>query len=149
MVAYTRAQIVRLLKIDFVRFCIVGGLGFTINLVILMFLNKVLGFHIFISQFIGAEVALFSNFLLHHHWTYKHHKVDKEKHRLFIQFHLTSWPAILGSASMVTLCERFLHFNNLSALAVSSVVALMWNFLWSKYVVWRKITNEEIEGIVE
>jgi putative flippase GtrA len=148
MVAYTRAKLLRLLKIDFVRFCIVGGTGFVINFILLTLLNVVFGLHIFIAQFIGAEVALFSNFMLHHHWTYAHHKVKKEKHRLLIQFHLISWPAILGSATMVTVCEHVLHFNNFTALATSSAIALMWNFLWSKYVIWRKITTHEIqEGI--
>jgi putative flippase GtrA len=62
MVAYTRAKLLRLLKIDFVRFCIVGGTGFVINFILLVFLTKVIGLHIFIAQFIGAEIALFSNF---------------------------------------------------------------------------------------
>jgi dolichol-phosphate mannosyltransferase len=148
MVAYTRTKLVRLLKVDFVRFCIVGGTGFVINFILLTFLNKVVGMHIFLAQFIGAEVALFSNFMLHHHWTYKHHKVEKEKHQLLVQFHLTSWPAIVGSASMVTICEHILHFSNFTALATSSAIALLWNFLWSKYVIWRKVTTREIqEGI--
>jgi putative flippase GtrA len=145
MVAYTRAQILRLLKIDFIRFCIVGGTGFIINFILLIFLSKALGLHVFVAQLIGAEVALFSNFMLHHNWTYKHHKVEKEKHHLIMQFHLTSWPAILGSSIMVTVCERALHFNSLAALATSSSIALLWNFLWSKYVIWRKITPQEIQ----
>lgn len=144
MLAYSRAQIVNLLKIDFIRFCIVGGTGFTINLVILVLLNKVLGVHIFIAQLIGAEVALFSNFMLHDKWTYKHHKVEKKKQRLLIQFHMTTWPAILGSALMVTGFEKLFSFNNPTALAVSSIIALMWNFFWSKYVVWRRVTPEEV-----
>jgi putative flippase GtrA len=148
MVAYTRAKLLRLLKIDFVRFCIVGGTGFVINFILLVFLTKVIGLHIFIAQFIGAEIALFSNFILHHNWTYKHHKVEKQTRQLLVQFHLTSWPAILGSASMVTISEKVLHFDNFSALATSSAIALIWNFVWSKYVIWRRITVREVqEGI--
>jgi putative flippase GtrA len=144
MLAYTRAQILRLLKIDFIRFSIVGGTGFTINFIILVLLNRVLGVHIFIAQLIGAEIALFSNFMLHDKWTYKHHKVKKKKHRLLVEFHMTTWPAILGSALMVTGSEKLLKFDNLAALAVSSLVSLVWNFLWSKYVVWRNVTDKEV-----
>ena len=144
MIAYTRAKIINLLKIDFIRFTIVGGTGFIINFVILLLLNKVLGLYIFVAQLIGAEIALFSNFMLHDNWTYKHHKVKKNKRRLLIQFHATTWPAILGSALMVTGLEKLLKFNSLDALAVSSIVSLMWNFFWSKYVVWRKVTPEEV-----
>lgn len=148
MIAYTRAQIIRLLKIDFIRFCIVGGTGFLINLVILVFLNKVLDMHIFLAQLIGAEIALFSNFRLHDIWTYKHHRVEKKRHRMLVQFHMTTWPAILGSALMVTAFEKLLDFNNATALAVSSLIALLWNFFWSKYVVWRSVTPEEVKEAV-
>lgn len=143
MVAYTRAQLERLLRLDFVRFCIVGGTGFLINFAILVLLHKVLHIPVFIAQLIGAEIALFSNFILHHHWTYKAKKVQKTISTLLIQFHATTWPAILGSAFMVTAGEKILNFNNFLALSVSSFVALMWNFAWSKYVIWRGDSAEQ------
>lgn len=149
MIAYTREQLQRLLKIDFVRFCIVGGTGFIINLSILAFLHQVVNAPIFIAQLIGAEIALFSNFWLHHHWTYKRNNVIKSKQTLLLQFHASSWPAILGSASMVTLFATLLHFNDLMALVSSSLIALFWNFGWSKYVIWRGITKAEIERIAK
>ena len=147
MVAHTRERLKHLLKIDFVRFCIVGGIGFTINLIILSILHATYNTPIFLAQLIGSEIALFCNFLLHNHWTYKSHNVQKSFTKLIIQFHATTWPAILGSTFMVTLFEKILHFNNLSALAVASAIALFWNFGWSKYVVWRNITPAEIERI--
>ena len=149
MFAYTRGRITRLLEIDFIRFCIVGGTGFVINLVILTVLTKSFGISTFISQLIGAEIALFCNFMLHHHWTYKRHKVQKTFRNLLIQFHATTWPAIVGSSLMVSGGERFLHLSNLWALAVSSVIALIWNFMWSKYVVWRDVSIKDAESIVQ
>ena len=138
-----------MLRIDFVRFCIVGGTGFVINFFILTLLHKLFNAPIFIAQLIGAEIALFSNFMLHHHWTYKAHKVQKTMKKLLLQFHASTWPAILGSALMVTGAEKFLHFGNLLALATSSIIALLWNFGWSKYVIWRSVTPAEIERIAE
>ncbi len=149
MIAYTRSQLGRLLKIDFIRFCIVGGTGFVINLVILVMLRKFFGWPVFVSQFIGAEVALFSNFMLHHHWTYKTHNVEKSIPKLILQFHATSWPAILGSSVMVTIGEKVLHLGNLPALILSSTVVLFWNFVWSKFVVWRDIKPSEIDKIIQ
>src|SRR5437660_1252315 len=136
MIAYTREQLVRLLKLDFVRFCIVGGTGFVINFILLTFFHKTLDVQVFLAQLIAAEIALFSNFMLHHHWTYKAHKVNKTVPQLLAQFHATTWPAILGSAAMVWVSEKVLHLNNLTALALSSAIALLWNFGWSKYVIW-------------
>lgn len=149
MIDYTRGKIARLLKIDFVRFCMVGGTGFFINLAILSVLHSIFNAPIFIAQLIGAEVALFSNFLLHHHWTYKHHRVIKEKHSLIVQFHLTSWPAILGSATMVSIIVKMLSVESGVALVISSVIALMWNFLWSKYIVWKDVSGREVKEMIQ
>jgi putative flippase GtrA len=147
MIAYSRVKLRRLLRIEFIRFCIVGGTGFVINFILLFLLKDVLTIPVFIAQLLSAEAALFSNFKLHHHWTYKTHHVTKSGRSLLVQFHLTSWPAILGSALMVTAGETLLHLNNFAALIVSSVISLGWNFAWSKFVVWKDTTPEEIKEI--
>lgn len=147
MIAYTKEQLQRLLKVDFIRFCIVGGTGFIINIVLLATLTHVFRLPIFVAQFIGAEVALFSNFMLHHHWTYKYNQVDKSLASLLVQFHATSWPAIIGSTIMVSSGVKVFHLNTYVALVVSSAVALLWNFGWSKYVIWRDVSEKEIEEI--
>lgn len=147
MIVYIGGKIRHLLKVDFVRFCIVGGTGFVINFILLITLSKFFGLPIFISQLIGAEISLFSNFLLHHNWTYKHKKVKKSIPSLIMQFHATSWPAIIGSTLMVSVGVQFVHLNKLTALIISSAVALVWNFAWSKYVIWRNVTEKDIEEI--
>ena len=134
---------------DFVRFCIVGGTGFIINLVILTLLSKTFNLPIPIAQFIGAEIALFSNFILHHYWTYKYKHVTKSISKLIIQFHVSSWPAILGSTLMVSLGVDVLHMSKLVSLTISSAIALLWNFAWTKFVIWKDVSNKEIEGIVK
>ncbi|HSX16776.1 MAG TPA: GtrA family protein [Patescibacteria group bacterium] len=128
----------RLLKSDFIRFCIVGALGFVINFIILTLLYKVLGSPLFISQIIAAEIALFSNFMFHHHWTYKASKVRKTLTKLIVQFHLTSWVAVIGSALIVSAGVNILHLHYFPALVISAGLAMMWNFGWSKFVIWRK-----------
>lgn len=145
MVSYTLAKIRHVLKLDFIRFCIVGGVGFVINFILLTLLRHVFNLPVFIAQLIAAEIALFCNFMLHHHWTYKAHKVQKTFRRLILQFHASSWPAIIGSAVMVAAGHRLLHLSNLWALILSSIIALGWNFTWSKYVIWKGITKSEIE----
>jgi len=149
MIAYTHKKMARLLKVDFIRFCLVGGSGFILNLAILSLLQNLTGLSIFVSQLIAAEIALFSNFILHHHWTYKHNNVHKSLPKLLIQFHASSWPAILGSATMVSLAEHYLHLNNFFALILSSSIVLVWNYCWSKFVIWRGVTSQDIEeGVV-
>ena len=129
-------KIKRLLEVDLVRFCIVGCIGFVINAVLLTILNADLHSP-FVAQLIAAEIALFSNFMFHHKWTYKANKVRKTITTLIVQFHLTSWAAIIGSALMVGGGVKYLHLRPLVALAISSAVALFWNFGWSKFVIWK------------
>jgi putative flippase GtrA len=149
MIAYTRGKIERLLKIEFIRFCIVGGTGFVINFILLALLPKLFGAPIPLAQFIGAEVALFSNFIMHHNWTYKNHHVKKSISSLIIQFHATTWPAILGSTVMVSVGVDVLHLSMLVALVISSAIALFWNFGWSKFVVWRDVKPKEVEEMAK
>lgn len=146
MVAIINKKIKHILRLDFIRFCIVGGSGFFINIIILYILKSLLGLPLFLAQLLGSEIALFSNFMLHHHWTYKSKKTDKTLPKLFIQFNLTSWPAIIGSSLMVSIGVSILHFNYLIALIASSIIVLGWNFVWSKYVIWKDISSNQILG---
>ncbi len=127
----------KVLSIDFVRFCLVGTTGFLINLVLLTLLYKILGLPVIIAQLISAEIALFSNFILHHNWTYKHRKTKKSIKTLLIQFHMSSWVAIVGSALLVSFGIGVMNLSYIFALVVSSSIALLWNFLWSKLVIWK------------
>ncbi len=138
-----------MLKVDFVRFCIVGGLGFVINLALLSLFTQVFSLPVFLAQLFGAEIALGCNFFLHHHWTYKRHRVTKSLSTLLWQFHASSWPAIIGSALMVSAGVNILHIGKFLALVISSAIALAWNFAWSKFVIWRNITEQEIEKIAD
>ena len=149
MIVYTREKLERLLKIEFIRFCIVGGTGFIINVLILALLPKAISMPLFVAQLIGAEVALFSNFILHHNWTYKNNKVKKTIPELLVQFHATSWPAIVGSTLMVSGGVRYLHMSKYMALVISSAIALGWNFVWSKFVIWRDVSSDKIEETIQ
>lgn len=141
---YIKESFSKALRVDFIRFCIVGGFGFCINLLILTVLHKTFNVPIFIAQFFGAEVALFGNFLLHHYWTYTNRKVTKRKRNLFVQFHIVSWPAIIGSTLMVGFLVSFAHVGSTEALIASSLTALFWNFTWSKFVIWRDVSDKEV-----
>ena len=101
------------------------------------------------AWFVMNAPILSGSDILHHNWTYKHHKVKKSLLTLLVQFHATSWPAILGSAVMVSIFESFFGFNEFLSLVGSSMIALLWNFGWSKYVVWRKVTEKQIQEIVK
>lgn len=130
----------KLLRHDFVRFCIVGASGFVVNTLLLTFFYKTMHSPLFVAQIIAAEIALFSNFMFHHHWTYKGSKVRKTMSKLIVQFHLTSWVAVVGSAFLVTFGVHVLEFNYLTALVLAAGTAMFWNYAWSKFMIWRAHT---------
>lgn len=135
----------RILRVEFVRFCLVGGTGFAINLGLLTLFYKNMGLPIFISQVFASEISLFNNFILHHRWTYKHKSINKGLGKLVWQFHVTSWAAILGSSLFMSVAITILKINYVVALIASSVLALFWNFFTTKYIVWRQ-HNKSQEG---
>lgn len=143
MYKHTKRHIERVLRIDFIRFCLVGGLGFLINFALLTLLYQLMDLPIFLSQLVAGEVALFSNFILHNYWTYASHKVQKSISVLLVQFHATSWVAIIGTALIVSACVYYLHLHYIAALATGAILALAWNFVWSKYVIWKKLKSVE------
>ena len=139
----------RLLKVDFVRFCIVGVSGFVINFLLLTLLYKTFHSPLVLAQLAASEVALFSNFLFHHKWTYKASHVRKTITKLVVQFHVTSWVAIVGSVLMVTGGVKTLHLHYYVALVLSSAASLFWNFAWSKFVIWRSRSEAQAEPHAE
>ncbi len=76
---------------NFLKFLVVGGLGFIINTVVLVFGVKI-GFNPSLSGPAGAELAIVSNFLLNNFWTFSDRTI-------------TSWNVLPG---------KFLQFNLLS-----------------------------------
>src|SRR6266705_2935749 len=119
----------RLLRYHIVRFCLVGGLGFVINFALLTMLYKYLHWPLFIAQLLAGEIALFNNFLLHHHWTYKDANVTKSLMNLLVQFHVTSWLAIVGTAAVVSLGVNHFHLHYFTALVIGGVTAIGWNYI--------------------
>lgn len=128
----------RFFQIDFVRFCLVGAGGFAINFALLTLFSDLLGLNIALSQFLASEVALFHNFLWHHYWTYKRNMVVKSIPSLLIQFHATSWVAIIGTTLLVTYGVSVLELPKIVALIISSFIAMFWNFGWTKFYIWRR-----------
>lgn len=114
-----------------------------INACLLFLFFNILNIPIFVSQLVASEIALFNNFLWHHNWTYKQNRVSKGLGRLLMEFHATSWVAILGSSLLVAFGVDFLGLNYLIALIISSAIALLWNFTWTKFFIWHKDKTKE------
>lgn len=121
---------------DAVRFGIVGALGFVVNLTVLTLLYKVLSISLLPAQVLGAETAIIFNYVLHNNWTYRQYS-KKSLWRRFGEFQLSSLSGSLITTLILLFLTRVFHLNYIVALAIGGGVAMIWNFLWTKYVVWR------------
>lgn len=79
----------------FIRFCVVGTIGFMINLVGLEVFYR-LAFKPGPAAALGAEFAIICNFILNNSWTFAHKKIKKRGSffKKFIQFNTVSLGAI-------------------------------------------------------
>ena len=142
-----RGVVERLLRQDFVRFCVVGGVGFLINLVILKLLHDAWHWPIVLATLIGAEVAYFSNFLFHNSWTYKHgQRAEKSFRRLLVQFHLSAWSGMLLNTVIVYVAVVMFRQDSAVGLIIASLIVLFWNYFWTKFYIWRREHDHEHGG---
>jgi putative flippase GtrA len=131
-----KQKVGRLLEIDFIRFGIVGFVGFLVTLIL-----KVTVFHSlndFLATFFASEGGMVSNFIFHEKWTYNnvdHH--SKPIGKKFLHFQLSSLSGVL----LITLINggsiRYLHLSNLVSLVIASGVVMFWNFFWTKYFIFK------------
>jgi len=134
---WVRHKANKALEIDTVRFMIVGGLGFCINLAVLAVLHDILLIRIGISQIIGAELAILSNFYLHSIWTYKG-ATEKSLSKRLAQFHASAWVGSGITSVILVLLVNRLHVFYPAALVIGSLCGLIWNYAWTKYFIFKK-----------
>ena len=84
------------LNSTFIRFCIVGTIGFIINLIGLEVFYR-LGLRPATAAALGAEFSIISNFIFNNFWAFSHKKIKKGENifRKFLQFNTVSIGAII------------------------------------------------------
>lgn len=137
-VSFISKKINNTLKFDFIRFCIVGASGFLINASLLTLLHSLFKLNIFVSQLIASELSLLSNFLIHDKWTYTSRNTSRTFKDLIIRFHATSWTAVVGSSTLISILVNKIKIQYMIALVITSILVLTWNYVWTKYYVWKK-----------
>jgi dolichol-phosphate mannosyltransferase len=113
-----------------IKFGLVGGSGYLINLGVFAFLSSNLGIHHLIAAVGAFVVAVSSNFFWNRHWTFAagHGHAGFQAARFFavslaaLVINLVVLEALVGGTSM----------GDLSAQAIAVAVAMPFNFLGNK-----------------
>jgi putative flippase GtrA len=116
--------------LQLVKFGLVGGSGYLINLVVFAVLSGTLGLH-HVAAAIGAFcVAVTNNFLLNRHWTFR----AGDGHAGFqaMRFFAISIAALLINLVVLEALVSETSLGDLSAQAIAVAIAMPFNFLGNK-----------------
>jgi len=124
----------------FLKFGIVGFIGFIINAFFLNFFSN------FMSApwpwTLSAEVSIVSNFTLNNLWTFKARQISGQEKLIkkFIEFNLSSAGAIVIQSIFGTLAEFIFGPGNKTLYLAVIIVFLVLPYNWTMYnlVIWRK-----------
>ncbi len=133
------SRIKSILEHPFVKVCVVGGIGFIINTVVLE-LFVFFGVHPGIGSAVGAEFAIVSNFTLNNAWTFRARKIEgSRRFKKFLQFNTTSLGAIVIQAGTVTVGTLFFGLFTYRYFYILGVgIGLIWNYIMYSRVIWKK-----------
>lgn len=129
----------KLLRIDFVRFGIVGFFGFLVTLILKLTVFRSLS--TFPAIFLSSEGGVLSNFVFHENWTYNnnnHH--SKSIWKKFFHFQLSSLSGVIIVTIVSGVAINNFHLSTLISLVIAAAVAMFWNFFWTKYFIFKGYT---------
>ncbi|MEA2350686.1 MAG: hypothetical protein QOG86_1627 [Thermoleophilaceae bacterium] len=116
-----------------VKFCIVGGSGFVVNVSVFFVVNHLMGVHHIVAATVAFVVALFNNFWWNRHWTFG--KVGAREHHAGFQaarFFTVSVVAFLVALGILQLLVTTTSMPATLAQAISIIAATPLNFVGNK-----------------
>jgi putative flippase GtrA len=116
--------------VQLIKFCLVGGSGYVVNLSVFALATEVLALHHLVGATVAFLVAVTNNFWWNRHWTFR----AGGGHPGFqaARFLAVSVAAFVVAASVLELLVSVLGAPELPAQAISIIVATPLNFVGNK-----------------
>jgi putative flippase GtrA len=116
--------------VQLVKFCLVGGSGYLVNLSVFALCVTALELHHLVAATVAFVVAVTNNFWWNRHWTFR----ARHGHAGFqaARFFAVSVVAFLFAASILELLVSVAGVSELPAQAISIVAATPLNFIGNK-----------------
>jgi dolichol-phosphate mannosyltransferase len=125
---------------SFVKFGIVGLIGFAIDFLISYFFIEMMHSQVWIGTLISTETALISNFLLNNFWSFAHKKISRGKGNYvwsFIKFNLISSGSILIQTLGVSFAAHYFGRDLwfvYKALIIAFIIIPYSYFFYTKFI---------------
>jgi putative flippase GtrA len=112
------------------KFCAVGGSGYVVNLIVFTFFLQIMGVHHLVAATAAFVFAVANNFWWNRHWTFE----AGDGHAGFqaARFFTVSVFAFLFAATVLESLVRFTSLSEVTAQAISIVLATPLNFVGNK-----------------
>jgi dolichol-phosphate mannosyltransferase len=116
--------------VQLIKFCLVGGSGYVVNLCVFALCVEVLGLHHLVAATVAFVVAVTNNFWWNRHWTFK----AGQGHAGFqaARFFTVSIAAFLFAAAVLELLVSVVELPELPSQAIAIVAATPLNFIGNK-----------------
>jgi putative flippase GtrA len=127
-----------------VRFSIVGGTGYLINLAVYTLLVEVAGIHYLLAAVLAFCVAVTNNFLLNRHWTFQatHSRASFQAPRFLI----VSLLALGFNLAVLEVLVAVIGTHEVTGQAVAILAATPFNFIGNKLWSFRRLTHRAHDG---
>lgn len=126
----------------FFKFLVVGGIGFIINYILLRVLTDKAGLAPAVSNLIGAEMAIISNFIWNNLWTFTDRKITSLNSWVskLLQFNLTSIIGVFFIQTGIVFLGVQFFGKPLYQLywLLGTGLLLVWNFTVYSKIIWKK-----------
>jgi dolichol-phosphate mannosyltransferase len=151
---YLKNSLMFILKIRFhdivnhqiFKFAVVGGIGFTINLIGLEAFHRFFGIDSGTAAALGAEVSIVSNFILNNFWTFSTQKVSTPVKFIgkFIQFNIASLGAVIIQKVVVGTGTHYTSDNlRLVWFVLAVAIGMVVNYTIYSKVIWKKTAKTQ------
>ena len=131
---------------SFIKFLVVGLVGFIINAVVLVVLHDWAKFPAAVANFIGALLAIFSNYNLNNIWTFRTHTISGLKRYIvkMVHFYVTSIFGVVVIQTGIIAFGVFLFSDThyFIYFLIGTVCLLIWNYNMYSRVIWKKTIDQ-------
>ncbi|MEG1498323.1 MAG: GtrA family protein [Bacteroidales bacterium] len=117
--------------LKFLKFAIVGTLGFFLDFGVTYFCKEILKIQKYISNSLGFITAVISNYFLNRIWTFQSH--NPELGAEFVKFIVISLVGLCLNNLIVYLCHGKWNVNFYLAKVIAVLVVTFWNFCGSLF----------------
>lgn len=127
-------------KLRFIRFAIVGFIGYLVNASFLFAFTK-LNFSSVVSWGLSTEIAIINNFILNNLWTFREKEIKGFRNvvRKFLEFNLTSLGALIIQTTAGSISDIILgsSYRQIALPFIVVFLVLPYNYFMYNVVIWR------------